>query len=76
MKTKTLPQNWEKLFVEIYGPSSLKSYMNWTCIKCGHEYNAILHSGECPRCKYNSVLTNFFEKMGNALVQAAKEERI
>lgn len=74
MKTETLPQNWEKLFVDIYGPGSYESYRSWTCIKCGKEYNAILHSGECPRCSYHSVLTNFFQKMANDLVQADKEK--
>lgn len=75
MKTKTLPQNWEKLFVDIYGKGSLKSYRSWTCIKCGEEFNAILRSGECPRCNYNSVLTNFFKKTADEVIKVANEKK-
>jgi hypothetical protein len=76
MKVKTLPQNWEKLFVNIYGRGSLKSYRNWICIKCGQEYNAILHSGECPNCHYNSVLSNFFKKTIDTMIKAASKEKV
>lgn len=74
ISTEARFREWEEAFEIIYGRSSLRSYKNWTCVKCRESYNALEHRGRCPHCQHQTILTNFLRKAAMQVEQFLEEE--
>jgi DNA-directed RNA polymerase subunit RPC12/RpoP len=66
-------RDWEEAFKLLYGGDSLRAYRSRSCVKCGQEYDALLHRGCCPYCGHRSILAPFLEKAAAEVEQLLKE---
>lgn len=68
-------RDWEEAFTLLYGQDSLRAYRSRSCVKCGQEYDALLHRGRCPYCGHRSILASFLEKAAAEVEQLLELER-